>query len=172
MDTIQTVSSGHSIPSIYDMNNSISCGCMLYYIIKYRDACYPNHSINRYFFPFGYIHLFLILNYRENSNRTPCISFSSHPCDRGQSDFLTGISEALSSVSIQVTNDRSHLYFDYLELEFGIPKPLGYAIRKAILLHNQRIEVPRTSDACIFGLSDAVLQIKVLRISSQGGFRR
>ena len=82
-----------------------------------------------------YIHLFLILNYRENSNRTPCISFSSHPCDRGQSDFLTGISEALSSVSIQVTDDRSHLYFDYLELEFGIPKPLGYAIRKAILLH-------------------------------------
>lgn len=119
-----------------------------------------------------YIHLFLIQNYRENSNRTPCISFSSHPCDRGQSDFLTGISEALSSVSIQVTDDRSHLYFDYLELEFGIPKPLGYAIRKAILLHNQRIEVPRTSDACIFGLSDAVLQIKVLRISSQGGFRR
>ena len=63
-------------------------------------------------------------------------------------------------------DDWLHLDFDYLELECDIPKPLGYAIRKAILLHNQRIEVPRTSDACIFGLADAVLQIKVLRISS------
>ena len=61
-------------------------------------------------------------------------------------------------------DDWLHLDFDYLELEFGIPKSLGYAIRETILLHNQRIEVPQTSDA--------VLQIKVLRISLQGIFQR
>jgi hypothetical protein len=69
-------------------------------------------------------------------------------------------------------DDWLHLDFDYLELEFGIPKSLGYAIRETILLHNQRIEVPQTSGACIFGLSDAVLQTKVLRISLQGVFQR
>ena len=43
---------------------------------------------------------------------------------------------------------------------------------KAILSDNQGVEVPQTSGAYIFGLSDAAFQRKVLRISSQGGLWR
>ncbi len=49
MNTNQTISSGYSTQGIYNMNNSVSCSCMLYYIIMYREAYYSKYSIIRYF---------------------------------------------------------------------------------------------------------------------------
>ncbi|WP_300949421.1 hypothetical protein [Phocaeicola sartorii] len=78
----------------------------------------------------------------ENYNQASCISFSSHPFNRGHSDYSNSYFRNLSTVNIQVLEYKEFFYWGNSILSERHSKDYWMCHPKAILLDNQRIEVP------------------------------